>query len=92
MREYLDPVIKADQRAQNVDDIGIATNSPEQLIINLWAVFKCIQNAGLKLFMAKCHFGTEEVDFIGRTITTIGVTSQKQKVTKFWSKSISSAV
>ena len=24
MREYLDPVVKADQYAQNVDDIGIA--------------------------------------------------------------------
>ena len=32
IREYLDPVIKADQCAQYVDDIGIAANTPEQLI------------------------------------------------------------
>ena len=35
MREYLDKVIKADQCAQYVDDIGIAANDAEQLIKNL---------------------------------------------------------
>ena len=43
MREYLDSVIKADQRAQYVDDIGIAANTTEQLIKNIRAVFKCIR-------------------------------------------------
>ena len=32
MKEYLDKVIKADQCAQYVDDIGIAANSVTQLI------------------------------------------------------------
>ena len=35
MREYLDKVIKADQCAQYVDDIGIAANNATQLINNL---------------------------------------------------------
>ena len=48
MREYLDKVIKADQCAQNVDDIGIAANSATQLIRNIRAVFECIRQAGLK--------------------------------------------
>ena len=39
MREYLDKVIKADQCAQYVDDIGIAANSVTQLIRNIRAVF-----------------------------------------------------
>ena len=52
IREYLDPVIKAYQCAQYVDDIGIATNTPEQLIKNLRAVFQCLRKAGLKLNMA----------------------------------------
>ena len=30
MREYLDPFVKADQCAQNVDDIGIAANNARQ--------------------------------------------------------------
>ena len=79
IRKYLDPVIKADQCAQYVDDIGIAANTPEQLIKNLRAVFQSLRKAGPKLSMAKCHYGVEEVYFLGRTITTKGVAPQKQK-------------
>ena len=53
IREYLDPVIKADQCVQYVDDIGIAANTPEQLTKNLRGVFQCLRKAGLKLSMAK---------------------------------------
>ena len=80
IREYLYPVIKADQCAQYVDDIGIAANTPEQLIKNLRAVFQCLRKAGLKLSMTKCHFGVQEIDFLGRTITTKGVAPQKQNI------------
>ena len=86
MREHLDPVIKADQCAQYVDDIGIAANTPKQLIKKLRAVFQCLRKAGPKLSMAKCHFGVQEVDFLGRTITTKGVAPQKQKITNFLKK------
>ena len=86
IRKYLDPVIKADQCAQYVDDIGVAANTPEQLIKNLRAVFQCLRKAGLKLSMTKCHFGVQEVDFLGRTITTNGVATQKQKIAKFLEK------
>ena len=83
IREYLDPVVKADQC---VDDIGIAANTPELLIKSLRAVFQCLREAGLKLSMAKCHFGVQEVDLLGRTITTKGVAPQKRKITKFLEK------
>ena len=86
IREYLDPVTKVDQCAQYVDDFGIAANTPGQLIKNLRAVFQCLRKAGLKLSMAKCHFGVQEVDFFGRTKTTKGVAPQKQKITKFLQK------
>ena len=69
MREYFDRVIKADQCAQNIDDLGIAGNDTDQLIKSLRATFKCIREAGLKLTMHKCHFGATEIDFFGRTIT-----------------------
>ena len=36
--------------------------------------------------MAKCHFGEQEVDLLGRTITTNGVAPQKQKLAKFLEK------
>ena len=73
MREYLDKVIRADQCAQYVDDIGIAANDAKQLIKNLRATFQCLRHAGLKLTMHKCHFGATEIDFLGRTITPDGV-------------------
>ena len=85
-REYLDPVIKADQCAQYVGDIGIAANTAEQLIKNLRAVFQYLWKAGLKLKMIKCHFGVQKLDFLGRTITTKGVAPQKQKIAKFLKK------
>ena len=77
MREYLDKVIKGDQCAQYVDDIGIAANDADHLIANLRATFKCIPEAGFKLTMHKCHFGAKEIDFLGRTITPQGVKPQK---------------
>ena len=49
LREYLDPVVKADQCAQHVDDIGIAANNATDLTQNIRAVLKCIRQAGLKL-------------------------------------------
>ena len=63
MREYLDRVIKADQCAQNVDDIGIAANDANHLITTLRATFECIRKAGLKITMHKCHFGAKEIEF-----------------------------
>ena len=79
MREYLDSVIKADQCAQYVDDIGIAANATEQLIKNIKAVFKCVRKARLKLTIEKCHFGVTQVEFLGRTITPDGVAPQDQR-------------
>ena len=86
IREYIDPVIKADQCAQYINDIGIAANTPQFLIITLRAVFQCLRKAGLKLSMAKCHFGVQKVDFLGRTITTKGVAPQKQNIAKILEK------
>ena len=63
IREYLDRVINTDQCAQYVDDIGIAANTPEQLIKNLRTVFQCLRKAGLKISMAKCHFGVQDIKF-----------------------------
>ena len=86
MREYLDRVIKADQCAHNVDDIGIAANDAEHLIKNLRATFECIREAVLKLTMHKCQFGATEIDFLGRTIIPEGVKPQKESITNFLEK------
>ena len=80
MREYIDKVIKADQCAQYLDDIGIAANDAEQRFQSLGAVFQCTRNAGLKLTTHQCHFGATEIDFLGRTITPVGVRPQRPPV------------
>ena len=86
MREYLDPVVKADQCAQYVDDIGIAANNAMDLTRNIRAVFKCIRNAGLKLTIEKRHFGVRQVLFLGRTISSEGVLPQSHKNQNFLNK------
>ena len=86
MREYLDPVVKADQCAQYVDDIGIADNNATDLTRNIRAVFTCNRNAGLKLTMEKCHFGVRQVEFLGRTISSEGVIPQSHKIRNFLNK------
>ena len=53
MREYLDLVVKADQCAQNEDDVGIAANNATDLTRNIRAVIKCIRKVGLKLTIEK---------------------------------------
>ena len=86
LREYLDHVIKADECAQYVDDIGIAANDAEHLIKNLRATFECIREAVLKLTMHKCYFGATEIDFLGKTMTPEGVKPQKERITNFLEK------
>ena len=86
MREYLDPVVKADQCAQYLDDIGIAANNATDIIRNIRAVFQCIRNAGLKLTIQKCHFGVRQVEFLGTTISSEGVSPQAHKNQNFLNK------
>ena len=86
MREYLDPVVEADQCAQYVDYIGIAANNATDLTRNIQAVFKCIRNARLKLTIEKCHFGVRQVEFLGRTISSEGVLPQSHKIQNFLNK------
>ena len=86
MREYLDPVGKADQCAQNVDDIRILANNATDLTRNIRAVFRCIRQAGLKLTNEKCHFGVRQVEFLGRTISPEGISPQARKIQNFLDK------
>ena len=86
MGEYLDPVVKADQCVQYVDDIGIAANNATDLTRNIRAVFKCIRQVGLKLKIEKCHFGVRQVEFLGRTISPEGISTQARKIQNFLEK------
>ena len=85
-REYLDPVVKADQCAQYVDHNGIAANNATDLTRNIRAVSKYIRQAGLKMTVEKCHFGVRQVEFLGRTISSVGVSPQSHKFQNFLNK------
>ena len=52
--EYSDPVVKADQSAQYVVGIGIATKNATDRTRNIQGVYKCIRQAGFKLTIEKC--------------------------------------
>ena len=78
MREYLDPVVKADQGAQYVSDIGVAAK--------VRAVFQCNHRAGLKVTIGMCHFAVRPVQILSRTISSEGVSSQTHKFQNFLSE------
>ena len=82
----MDPVVKADQCAQYVDDLGIAANNATDLTRNIRAVFKCIRQVGLPLTIEKCHFGFRQVEFPGRTISPEGISPQARKIQNFLDK------
>ena len=86
MREYLGPVVKADQCAQYVDDIGIAANNTTDPTRNIRAAFKCIRQAGLKLTIEKDHFGVRQVEILRRTISPEGISPQARKIQNFFDK------
>ena len=86
MREYLDPVVKADQCAHYVDDIGIAANNATDLTRNNRSVFKCIRQAFLNLTIKKCRFGVTQVEFLCRTISPEGISPQARKIQNFLDK------
>ena len=83
MREYLDPVVKADQCAQNLDNIGIVPNNPTDLEGSIRAVFKSFQQAGLKLTIEKWHFKVRQIEFLGKIVTSEEISPQTHKVQKF---------
>ena len=86
IREYLDPVVKADQCAQYVDDIGISANNATDLTLNIRAIFKCIRQTGLKLTFEKCFFEVRQVEFLGRTFSPEGISPQARKIQSFLDK------
>ena len=83
MRKYLFSCIVADQCFQYVDDLGTAVLTFEDFNNNLKAIFKAIEQAGLKFTPGKCEFGLKEMTFLGNTITSEGVRPDKKKVSDF---------
>ena len=86
VREYLDPLVKADRCAQYVDDIGIAANTPDELIENLELVFQQLSKAGLKLSMNKCEFDQQQIEYLGKSISSTGIAPIEKRITDYLKK------
>ena len=82
MRQNLDPVITAGKCFQYVD-IGIGAHDTNDMLEKLRAVFTCIRESGMKLATDKCAFGLREIQFLGNTISSEGLTPITQKITTF---------
>ena len=86
VREHLDPLVKADRCAQYVDDIGMAANTPDELIELLELVFQQLTKAGLKLSINKCEFGQQQIEYLGKSISSTGIAPIEKRITDYLKK------
>ena len=87
MREYLDKAIKAVRAHKTWTTLTLPRTTQNSYVpISGLPLNEGIRNAGLKLTMCKSNFGVKQVDFLGSTITPVGVAPQADKVKRFLSK------
>ena len=80
VRQYLDPVVRADHCAQCVDEIGIAATNAMDLTRE---VSESIRQARLKFTIEKCHFGGRQNEFPDRTFSSHRILPQNNKIQNF---------
>ena len=83
MREYLDRMVKADQWAPYVDDLGIAVKNATDNTRNVRAISQYIRRGGVKRTIDKCFSGVRLVEFLGRNSLSEGVSPQPHKIQSF---------
>ena len=86
IREILIRVMKTYQCAQNVEDIGIAANTPLEKSSNTKAVSEWISKAGFRLTIKQCPIGSWKLEFPGRTVTPKGISPQTHKIQEFFKR------
>ena len=69
-----------------MDDIDYAGNTATDTTRNIREVFKCIRQAGLRLTIGKCHCRLGQVELVGRTISSEGISPQTHKFQNFLNK------
>lgn len=63
-----------------IDDILVASDSPEQHLIHLQILFKRLTEYGVVINSAKCVFGQAEVTFLGYRVSEAGTRPLPEKV------------
>ena len=63
-----------------IDDVLIASATPEQHLQDLHSVFERLSSHGIVINPNKCLFGVHELDFLGHHIDQHGITPLPEKV------------
>ena len=63
-----------------IDDVLIASHTPEEHNVHLRLVLQRFQQYGILINPAKCVFGTSELHFLGHHVTSSGVSPLPQQV------------
>jgi hypothetical protein len=63
-----------------LDDVIIYAQSEDEFITNLNTVFGRFREKGLTLKPSKCRFGMQEVEYVGRVISSSGISMSKNKI------------
>ena len=80
-QRFIDEVIRGlDFVFAYIDDLLIASSSPEEHEAHLELLFQRLQQYGLTLNQAKCTFGASEVKFLGHQIDAQGIRPLEDKV------------
>ena len=63
-----------------IDELLIASRSPEEHQQHLWLVLERLREHGILINSAKCVFGVEQLDFLGHRVNSQGIRPLQQKV------------
>ena len=63
-----------------LDDILVASDSPEQHYTDLRTLFQRLQHHGLVINRNKCVFGAKEIAFLGHQVSAAGIVPSQEKV------------
>jgi hypothetical protein len=63
-----------------IDDILVASSSPDEHIRDLTAVFDALETNGMIINKANCVFGVDTINFLGHCITAEGIAPLPDKV------------
>ena len=69
-----------------LDDLRIASQSPQEQITHLYILFQCLCEFGLVINLEKCTFNESEIEFLGHTVSSRGalpLQSNMEAVQKF---------
>ena len=63
-----------------INDVLVASRSPEEHAVHLRKVFGLLKANGLSVNVAKCELGVRELDFLGHHVSEAGITPMKARV------------